>query len=128
MSDTPGTAEVEPTGPVVRPFSEFLLTQAYGATHDELSQGLHALLDAVRENGKTGSMTLTIKVSPVGRGDERQVIVTDQVVVKKPVGKRPESFFFLDDDGNLTRKDPRQPELPLREVTRTTVEPKAIAR
>lgn len=117
------------TGPIVRPFTEFLLQQAYGATHEELSQGLHTLLEAVRDNGKAGSLTLTIKVSPVGRGDERQVIVTDAVVVKKPAGKRPESFFFLDDDGNLTRKDPRQPELPLRDVARpAAAEAKAVSR
>jgi hypothetical protein len=128
MTDTPIPPE-EDTGPIVRPFTEFLLQQGYGGTHDELTYGLHDLIAAVKDHGKGGSLVLTIKVDPVGKGDERQVMVTDNVVLKAPSGKRPTSIFFVDDDGNLTRKDPRQPELPLREVSRPAVaEAKAVVR
>lgn len=125
MSDT--TSEEEERH--VRPFAEFLQQQARGKTHDELSEGLHNLLRAVMETGKGGRVALVIDVKPLGKGDERQVIVTDNVSVKMPAAKRAESFFFVDDDGNLTRTDPRQPELPLREVGRADVaEAKAVNR
>lgn len=128
MTDAPAPPD-EDTGPVIRPFVEFLLQQAYGGTHDELTFGLHDLIAAVKDHGKGGSITLTIKVDPLGKGVERQVVVTDNVTVKAPTGKRPTSMFFVDDDGNLTRKDPRQPELPLREVSRpAAAEAKAVNR
>jgi hypothetical protein len=128
MTDTSVPPE-EDTGPIVRPFTEFLLQQAYGGTHDELTYGLHDLIAAVKDHGKAGSLTLTISVAPVGAGAERQVMVTDRVALKAPTGKRPTSMFFVDDDGNLTRKDPRQPELPLREVSRpAAAEAKAVNR
>jgi hypothetical protein len=33
-----------------------------------------------------------------------------------PEEDSPTSIFFADEDGNLTRNDPRQPTLPFREV------------
>lgn len=128
MTDT-DAPPTEDTGPVVRPFAEFLLQQGYGGTHDELTYGLHDLIAAVKDHGKAGTLTLKISVAPVGKGDERQVMVTDAVTLKAPEGKRPTSIFFVDSDGNLTRKDPRQPELPLREVSRpAAAEAKAVNR
>lgn len=126
MTTTPTSPEEERR---VRPFAEFLQQQARGRTHDELSEALHNLLRAVQETGKGGKVQLTIDVKPLGKGDERQVIVTDSVAVKMPAPKRAETFFFIDDDGNLTRTDPRQPELPLRDVSRTeAAEAKAVNR
>jgi hypothetical protein len=101
-----------------RPFAEFLREQRSGTTHDELSQGLNALLESVSDTGKGGSLTLTIKVKPAGKGDHHMVVVSDTVAIKMPEGERGEAIFFVDDDFNLTRDNPRQPSLPLREVPR----------
>lgn len=94
--------------PVVRPFSEFLLQQQYGRTHDELGTALHDLIAAVRETGKAGKLTLTIDVKPLGARDGHQLLVADVVTTKMPQGERPTSMYFVDGDGNLTRTDPTQ--------------------
>lgn len=99
-----------------RPFAEFLREQRSGTTHDELSQGLNDLLEAVSETGKAGQITLTVKVKPAAKGNHSMVSVADTVAVKLPQGERGEAIFFIDDDFNLTRDNPNQPSLPLREV------------
>lgn len=116
--------------PQVLPFAVFLQQQRRGLLHGELSDALHDLLAAVKDTGKPGSLTLQIKVKPAAKGNAEQVLVSDLVVAKKPAVERPESIFFLDDSGNLSRSDPRQPELPgIREVPRTpAAEAKAVTR
>lgn len=108
-------------GRQVQPFAAFLQQQARGGTHDEASLKLHDLIQAVLDTGKPGKIGLTFDVKPLGKGDERQVIVTGTVVTKMPVMKAAESFFFVDDTGNLSRTDPRQAELPLQDVSRPSV-------
>jgi hypothetical protein len=116
-------------GPRVRPFAEFLQQQRRGALHGELSEQLHELLQAVKETGKAGALTVRIDIKPAAKGNAEQVVVSDTSSVKKPQAARPESVFFLDDDGNLSRSDPRQTELPLREVNRpAATDAKAVNR
>jgi hypothetical protein len=122
---TPDTED----GRHVRPFAEFLQQQRRGLLHGELSDGLHDLLQAVKDTGKAGSLTFQIKVKPAAKGNAEQVLISDLVSVKKPAVERPESIFFLDDNGNLTRQDPRQQELPLKVVERAEpTEAKAVSR
>src|SRR4051794_13757111 len=90
----------------VRPFAEFLHKHNYGITHDQLSKGLHDLLESVKEVGKPGNVTLSINVKPIGKGDERQVMVGAVVKVKSPESRAAEQFYWLDDEGNLSRNDP----------------------
>jgi hypothetical protein len=126
MTDT--TPDTE-DGRHVRPFAEFLQQQRRGLLHGELSDGLHDLLQAVKDTGKAGSLTFQIKVKPAAKGNAEQVLISDLVSVKKPAVERPESIFFLDDNGNLTRQDPRQQELPLKFVERAEpTEAKAVSR
>lgn len=112
----------------VLPFAAFLQQQRRGVLHGELSDALHGLLAAVKDTGKAGSLTVQIKVKPAAKGNAEQVLISDLVVVKAPAVERPESIFFLDDAGNLSRSDPRQQELPLVEVVRREGEPKAVNR
>ncbi|MFE7128915.1 hypothetical protein [Streptomyces sp. NPDC057617] len=105
----------------VRPFAAFLQEQSGGTLHAELSEKLHELLAAVRETGKAGSLALKIDVKPISGTDGRTLTVTDSVAVKAPKAERPKSIFFVTDDGNLSRTDPRQPVITgLREVDTTT--------
>lgn len=98
-----------------KPFSQFLIEQRAGGLHSEVSEKLQTLVAAVAEHGKAGALTLTISVKPVD-GSVGQYVVSDDVKVKAPEPARGASLFFADDVGNLSRSDPRQPELPLREV------------
>jgi len=100
-----------------QPFSQWLFAQRDGVTHAELTDGLAALAEAVMETGKSGSLTLTIKVGKASKNGGHQMLVSDAVVLKAPTATRTESIFFYDaDTGSLMRKDPLQPQLPLQEV------------
>lgn len=104
--------------PTVRPFSAWLREQRSGSLHSELGERLAEAAAAVVDHEKAATLTLTIKLSPAGDGAVR---VTDDVKTKIPAGDRGTSLFFTDDAGNLSRRNPRQAELPLRPVDHSEV-------
>lgn len=109
--------ETPAQGPAqVRPFAAVLQEVRGGAAHVELSDSFAALVAACVEHGKPGSMALTVKVKP--NKDGVTVFISDHITVKKPLGERAETIFFTDDVGNVSRRDPRQIELPLRDASR----------
>lgn len=115
MEVDPQTGEVlDPTG-MPKPFTQFLLEQRSGGMHGELSEKLQSLTSAVYEHDKAGTLTLTVSIKPI-EGQPGRYIVTDDVKIKAPEAARGSSLFFADDHGNLSRSDPRQPELPLQQV------------
>lgn len=91
----------------IKPFAAWLTEQSQGKTHTELSEGLHDLIDKVRETGKKGSMILTVTVSPL-KEDVNVLVVSDEIRLKLPEHARKPSVFFADEQGNLSRTDPRQ--------------------
>jgi hypothetical protein len=100
------------TDPEVRPFAAVLQELSRGEVHNDASEQLHALVDAVREHGAKGTLTLQLEVSPVAKGDASSVKVAAKVTSKPPTAS-PTSVFFVDDSGNLSRRDPRQIEMPM---------------
>ena len=100
----------------IRPFADTLLELFDGASHDELSEALNELLQAVALTGKSGTLTYTLKVRPAGRNATGTVMFTDNVATKMPKVERQETVFFVDGDGNPSRHAPNQERLPLREV------------
>lgn len=96
-------AENEP-----REFGSFLLEQARGKTHDELSQALHDVTKKVIETGKKGSLTLTLSIGLLGKDPAEGLVITDQIKTKIPEHDRPSSVFYPDRNGNLSRRDPNQ--------------------
>lgn len=102
-----------------KPFAQFLQEQRSGGLHGELSEALKTLVQSVDEHRKAGTLTLTVKVAP--NADGVTVTVTDKIVLKAPEAERGAAIFFIDNDGSLQRRDPRQIELPLREVERPAV-------
>lgn len=105
-----------------RPFADFLREQARGSTHDELSEGLQALVARVRDTGKKGSITLKVAVEPLPKSDGSALVITDEITLKLPEHDRESSLFYADDDNNLRRDDPRQMRFEsLREVPPTVV-------
>lgn len=121
MSDAAAAAtapepEATEEAPGTKPFGAFLHEHRSAGLHNEAGEGLAALVAAVIENQKKGSLTITINVEPA-KGDERSVVVSDVLKVKAPEPSKPQSRFFSDPHGNLSRRDPRQPELPLRDAS-----------
>lgn len=118
MTDT-DTPEVEPPPP----FSQWLFAQRNGATHAELTDALAEVGRAVMETGRAGSITLKISIGKASKKGGHQMIVADDVQVKAPRPERDESLFFFDEEtGTLSRTDPKQPQLPLREVPRPEIQ------
>lgn len=96
-----------------RPFLDLLREHRNGLTHDELSDAMNDLVASVASEGKAGKLTLTIGVKPHGDG---AVMVMDEVKVTKPKPTKGGSLFFVTPENNLVRQDPKQPNLPLREI------------
>ncbi len=96
-----------------RPFIDTLRDIEAGGLLDELSETQHRLIDAIRLTGKGGELTIKLAYKPDGNG---QMTIKADVKAKEPALSRGTSLFFLTPEGNLTRRDPRQQDLPLRTV------------
>lgn len=108
----------ETTGEIqVRPFADILRDLGRGAVIDEAAVMLQDLVRAVRGYGKKGSFTLKVEVAPM-KGDSEALLVHAKADSRPPSGEAVSAVFFADDHGNLLRDDPRQPQLPLRELNR----------
>ena len=99
-----------------RAFAQFLAEQRNGLTHTELSDALNKLVEAVEEAGRPGELVLRIKIKPAGKVAAGTVIVEDEIKVKQPQGERSASIFFVTPENNLSRKDPHQEDLPLKDI------------
>jgi len=96
-----------------RPFIDTLRDIEAGGLLDELSETQHSLIDAIRLTGKGGELMIKLAYKPDGNG---QMTIKADVKAKEPALSRGTSLFFLTPEGNLTRRDPRQQDLPLRTV------------
>lgn len=103
-----------------RPFIDTLRDIEAGHLLDELTDAQHSLVDAIRLTGKQGELTIKLVYKPDGAG---QMTIKADIKSKEPALSRGTSLFFLTPEGNLTRKDPRQQEMPLRSVAEDQTEP-----
>lgn len=115
----PVTGEVT-DDPQIRPAADVLRDLAKGKTHDELSEAIWDLRQRVAETGKGGSVTLTISMKPLKENPD-MIVVEDEIKLKLPEFPRQPSVFYADRQGNLSRQNPLQDELPgtLRAVEET---------
>lgn len=106
------------TGEIISqtPFSQQLAFLSKGSLDAELTQALADVVKAVRETGKAGSVTLTLKVGMLNQRDENAVKVSPAVKITTPKLPPYESVMFSTADGDLLRDDPKQRKLDLREV------------
>jgi hypothetical protein len=106
-----------------RPALDLLAELRRGKVASELTDEIHDLVAACRDTGKKGSVTLTLTVEPDKDADmdrEPRIRISDLITTKRPRRNVKPSMFFVTDDGNPTRQDPRQDAFePLREVTHT---------
>jgi hypothetical protein len=72
---------------------------------------MQQLVQAVADTHRPGSLTITLKVSKSKVSG--MVEIDDTVKVKLPEPARDASMFFADEDGNLSKDDPRQLTLPV---------------
>lgn len=95
----------------IQPFDRILCQIQGGQLVDELTDELTAVLAAVQETGKTGSITLSLKITPQG-GMNEQALITPSVKGTKPEKPRPWAIFFINQDHGLQRDDPYQETIP----------------
>ena len=103
----PITGEVV-DNPEIALFAEFL--QGRPKTHEELSEALWDLVARVVDTGKKGSVTLTVIVERDKKAQD-VLFVSDEIKLRLPEYDRPAAIYWQGRQGNLSRSDPRQPEL-----------------
>lgn len=109
----------------MRLFSDTLRDLRGGQCVDALTHGLADLVRACLDTGKPGEITLTIIVKPLKNSGEAVQII-DKIGNKLPTFERDASLFFVTSDGSLTRNNPRQERLDLREVDTTREAPRTL--
>lgn len=85
-----------------------------GAVLGDLDETLKELVAAINKSGKSGEITLKIKITPEARANDdetRQYTLTENIGLKKPRKTRGKCTFFGDEEGNLMRDDPKQTEI-----------------
>lgn len=81
-------------------------------TANDANDAHQQVIAACRETGKAGVVTIQFKYAPMADGE--QMKVTASVTSKLPQPEARSLIFFVDDDENLTRNDPRQLEFGIR--------------
>jgi len=105
----------------VRPFMDLLRELNEGQTHDEMSARLNELVEAVSQQHKQGTLTLTLTLRPAQNSAIAMLIVPD-IKMKKPEPEAVGSIMFTTEDYNLVRDNPRQTKLELKPVDETRPE------
>jgi len=97
-----------------KPFAAFLQEQRGGGLHGELSDAISEIVAACIEHGKKGQLVLTIDIK--ANDDGATVVITDKIKAVVPQANRGAAIWFVDAAGNLSRRNPAQPELPFEAV------------
>lgn len=84
---------------------------------NEASNELGRLIQAVRETGRSGKLTIEMRIEPAGRGDVSRVFIEDTITAKIPKPQKARALFFTTEEGGLQRKDPNQTEMDLKVVS-----------
>lgn len=87
-----------------QPFDKLLPQIRGGKAVDEITEAIQRTALAVNATGKAGKVVLALKFE---RQEEGQVSVDMDLRETVPVN-RASTLFFIDNDGNLSRRDPRQ--------------------
>lgn len=93
-----------------------LNTQRGGALLEELGDEYREVIAAVRETGKKGKLTVELDVHPGGGQDNEVLHIKDNVKVTKPEHDKKSSVYFSTQQNELTRQNPEQQELGVREA------------
>lgn len=104
-----------------RPIVDTLRDLRQGAVLDEASEELHRIVQAVRDTGKAGKLTITLTVKPFDKNADI-LNIEDKVVAVVPAPVKGGTVMFATAEGNLSRRDPRQGELPIAAVPKPQVE------
>lgn len=109
-----------------RPFFETLRELRAGRTLEDLGTEMTKLIVAVKATGKSGELTLKLKIKPPKNGAISYLTIEDQISVKEPKLDRGDTVFFPTADNGLSRQDPTQAELKFVSVPTGSGEVKSV--
>lgn len=95
----------------MKPFTDTLREIRSGLALDELTVSLQQLVLAVRSTGKKGTLTLKIEVGSYERIDAA-LVIKDTITLALPKIESGGTLMFDTPEGNLSRRNPRQDDLP----------------
>jgi hypothetical protein len=95
----------------MNPFLRFIADLRRGEALIECDAALEEMMRAVHEHRKPGKITLSITVKPATK-IPGAVFITDKIAVVSPSGEQMETLLYTTPAGALSRRDPRQPDLP----------------
>lgn len=119
------TQIIEPETPTQNAYALLVAGQRDGDCLLEASEKLTDLVQKVRDRLRPGVITLKITISPANGA--KVVTITDEIIVKMPKEEKEATLMFTNEDGTLTRKNPDQKELVLREVPKADATLKDVA-
>lgn len=79
-----------------------------GSLLSSFNGGLKELVESIRQNGGSGSVTLTLRLKNVDNTDVPQVTASGSVRVNPSKPREVASYFFVNPDNELSRTDSRQ--------------------
>lgn len=86
-----------------------------GQLQIELAKQFQELVEAVKNTGRAGELTLTLKVAPLGKEGAMHSVV-DDVKLKLPKVDKIATLFFVTPDNNHSLADPTQPQRNLKDA------------
>ena len=110
----------------MKAFSQQLPAISAGALDEDLTQALADGVEFLDANGGTFEITLKLKLSQVINRAGVMIKVTHDVQTKFPKPKPAEFTMFLGPDGDLELENPRQGNLPFKEVRTEQPKPEVI--
>lgn len=75
---------------------------------DDLATEMAHLIDAIRDTGRKGTLTVKLDIGLAFKGDDRTLKITDAITVKAPQPEVGDTIMYATADGRLSRRDPRQ--------------------
>jgi hypothetical protein len=86
-------------------FAELLTSFRRGELLDEGNQKLNELMTAIQTTGAGGEISLKLKFKVNKAG---QLEITPELTSKRPTRALGTGIYFVSDEGQLTRRDPKQ--------------------
>jgi hypothetical protein len=102
----------------MKSFGIFLNDLNDGQTLAGLTSDLAELLQTVKATGRSGSLTLKVKIAPAAKPGQEvdKITITADRKLELPKPESPSDFFWLTDEAEPTRQHPRQHALDLRDA------------
>ncbi len=93
-------------------FVDLLSSLRRGTFLEDAADELTEVMAAVRATGKPGEITVKLKITPQ-KFDASVVTIADTITLKAPKGEVADTIAYVSETGEISRRDPRQPELPV---------------